>query len=133
MSCHRSFDPCYCFFALQVSTGLLEFCRKQLELDIIALEAGGGGDCFHLAFGAILQQIAVGSPELGAQIQSLLPGVSLQGSLYRVATGVRTVIARELHKMPEMQFLDFVLNQLMWERIADPPWISYSDMVASCS
>jgi hypothetical protein len=97
---------------------LQKFVARSMNLSIVALGAGGGGDCLFLSIAAGLHILDKSQPEATAEITART-GVPITGSPRdALAKSLRRLVADQLESMTPEDFLNLLITLTFMERSA---------------
>jgi len=111
-------DRRYCFDLpeVRVATPLRMFARRHLHCDIVAREAGGGGDCLYHSIAAGIMQLLATSDDLATSMSKVLGMDFRMASKFERAQALRRLVAKELQAMEPEAFLNLMLTFVADER-----------------
>ena len=121
--------------ARTIAHGLKIWALEHLKLELVALEAGGGGDCLFLSIAAGLQELAISNPNFRQHGCCTMLDFDVGASSFEIARALRHIVGQRVSEKPPEEFLDLMLTWALTEKAAPNTWLdgwSPSELLSEC-
>ena len=118
-----------------ISHGLKHWALEHFKLELVALEAGGGGDCLFLSIAAGLKELATREPNFRQSGCCAVLDIEDGASSFDIAKALRRIVGQRASEKPPEEFLDLMLTWALSEKAAPQAWLdrwSPSQVLAEC-